>query len=96
MMIDKIGIEIYTTPPYKSQANGKVAKFHSTLIEIMCCIKYKGGHRNSGEILERATSEHNHSVHSTKIKRPVDLFYNRNVTFTSEDMKELRTATYKN
>lgn len=75
MMKDELGIEVYTTPPYRSQANGQVERFHSTLTEIMRCIKENGGHRNFEELLERAVSEYNHTIHTVTGKRPVDLFF---------------------
>ncbi|XP_050339500.1 uncharacterized protein LOC126765866 [Bactrocera neohumeralis] len=34
-----MSINVYTTPPYSSTSNGQVERFHSTLSEIMRCIK---------------------------------------------------------
>lgn len=90
MLRDELGIEIYTTPPYRSQANGQVERFHSTLIEIMRCLIKNRGNRNFEELLERSVSEYNHSIHSVTQKRPVDIYFNRIVTFTPEDIEKTR------
>lgn len=92
MLEDELRIETYSTPPYTSRANGQVEKFHSTLTEIMRCLKNNGGHRNFEELLERATAEYNHSVHSVTGKKPVDVFFGRSVNFTANDVEQTRQS----
>ena len=73
MMKDELGIEVFTTPPYKSEANGQIERFHSTLAEILRCLKDEGICRNFEELLERSVNEYNHSIHSTIGRKPVDM-----------------------
>lgn len=95
MMRDELKINVYTTPPYRSEANGQVERFHSTMTEIMRCIKEDQTHRNFEELLERAVNEYNHSIHSVTGKKPVDLFFGRNVDFGPDDYEVTRQTTYQ-
>ena len=52
----------------------------------MRCTKENGGHSDFEELLERAVSEYNYSIHSVTRKKSEDLFFGRNVTFTLDDM----------
>ena len=83
MLKDELGIDIFITPPYNSQAKDQVKRFHSRLVNIMRRTKENGGHKSFEELLERAVSEYNHSCSSCSSpsatgKRPVDLFFDRN------------------
>lgn len=80
MMEDQLKINIFRTPSYRSEANGQVERFHSTLSEIMRCLKTDGIHRSFEELLERSVYEYNYSIHSTTGKKPIELFYGRTVT----------------
>jgi len=80
MLVDQLGIEIYTTPPNKSTVNGQIERFHSTLSEIMRCLKRDQTHRNFEELLDRAVYEYNYSIHSVTKKRPLEVFFGRRVT----------------
>lgn len=82
MMRDELGIEVVTTPPYRSEANGQVERFHSTLAEIMRCLKQEEICRNFEELLEKSVNEYNHSIHSTIDRKPVDIFFGRTVDFS--------------
>lgn len=82
MMKDELGIEVFTTPPYRSEANGQIERFHSTLAEIMRCLKDEGICRDFEELLERSVNEYNHSFHSTIMRKPVDMFFGRTVDFS--------------
>lgn len=77
MMEDGLKIKIFKAPPYKSEVNGQIERFHSTLSEIMRCLKADGVERTFEELLERSVNEYNHSIHSTTCKKPVELFYGR-------------------
>lgn len=82
MMQDELNIEVFTVPPYRSEVNGQVERFHSTLAELLRCIKAEGVCRDFEELLEKAVNEYNHSIHSTIGKRPVDIFFGRTVDFS--------------
>jgi hypothetical protein len=90
MMEDELKIKVYKTPPYKSEVNGQIERFHSTLSEIMRCLKADGIGRNFEELLERSVNEYNHTVHSTTGKKPVVLFFGRIPNITPENFEKAR------
>lgn len=90
MMEDGLKIQIYRTPPYKSEVNGQVERFHSTLIEIMRCLKSDNVERTFDELLERSVNEYNHSIHSSTGKKPVELYFGRIPNVDPEDLEKLR------
>lgn len=90
MMSDELKIKVFTTPPYKSEINGQVERFHSTLAEIMRCLKAEEVGRNFEELLERSINEYNHTFHSATGKKPVELFYGRTPHITPEEFEKTR------
>lgn len=90
MIEDELGIRIYKTPPYKSEVNGQIERFHSTLSEIMRCIKTEQTCRSFEELLENATNEYNFTIHSTTGKKPVELFLGRSPNITPEEFENNR------
>lgn len=92
MMKDDLGINVFTTPSYRSEANGQVERFHSTLAEIMRCLKNDGTSRNFEELLERSVNEYNHTFHSTVNMRPVDLYFGRTVDFSPQNYETTRLS----
>lgn len=91
MMEDELKIHIFTTPPYKSEVNGQVERFHSTLAEIMRCLRAEGINRTFEELLERAVNEYNYSIHSTTGKKPIELFLGRNPRISPEEFEKTRS-----
>ena len=55
--ISDLKINIFTTPSYRSEPNGQIERFHSTLAEIMRCLKEEGTYRDFDELLERSVNE---------------------------------------
>lgn len=92
MMKDDLKINVFTTPSYRSEANGQIERFHSTLAEIMRCLKSDGTSRNFEELLERSVNEYNHTIHSTVKKKPVDLYFGRTVDFSPQDLEITRLS----
>lgn len=90
MLQDQLGIEIYKTPPYTSAVNGQVERFHSTLSEIMRCLRTDRIHRSFLELLDRAVYEYNYSIHSTTKKRPIEAFFGRTVSTDPEQYEKAR------
>lgn len=80
IMKDQLCIEIFKAPPYKSSVNGQIERFHSTLAEIMRCLKAKEVHRTFEELLDTAVYEYNYTIHSVTKKRPLEIFFGRNIT----------------
>lgn len=52
MMKDQLGIYTFKAPPYKSSVNGQIERFHTTVAEIMSCLKAKQVHRTFEELLQ--------------------------------------------
>lgn len=90
MMEDGLRIQIFRAPPYKSEVNGQIERFHSTLTEIMRCLKADRVERTFQELLERAVNEYNHTVHSSIKKKPVEAFYGRTPNANPEELEEAR------
>lgn len=90
LMEDALKITIYRVPPYKSEVNGQVERFHSTLSEIMRCLKADGIERSFVELLERSVNEYNYSVHSTTKRKPVELFFGRIPNISPEEFEQAR------
>lgn len=80
MLDDQLGIKVYKTPPHHSTSNGQVERFHSTLTEIMRCLKSENVHNSFHELLDRAVYEYNYSIHSTTERRPLEVFFGRRVS----------------
>jgi len=74
MMKDQQGILVYTAPPYKCSVNGQIERFHSTLSEIMICLKSDGIYNTFQETIDRAIYEYNFSIHSVTNKKPLKYF----------------------
>lgn len=87
MLKDQLGIEIFTTPPYSSSVNGQVERFHSTLSEIMRCLKATRHRMTFDQLLDCAVYEYNYSIHSVTNKRPIETFFGRIVS-TNPDQYE--------
>lgn len=90
MVEDQLGIEVFKTPPYTSTVNGQVERFHSTLSEIMRCLKTEQTHRSFQELLDRSTYEYNYSIHSATGKRPIETFFGRRVSIDPEQYENSR------
>lgn len=90
MLEDDLQIKIFKTPPYKSEVNGQVERFHSTLSEIMRCLKSEGPSRSFEELLQRAVNEYNFTIHSTTGKKPIELYYGRIPRLNPEQFEKTR------
>lgn len=90
MIKDQLGIQIIKTPPYKSTVNGQIERFHSTLSEIMRCLKTERTYNTFKELLDRAIYEYNFSIHSTTGKKPIEVFFGRNVSTDPDQFEKSR------
>ena len=95
MLEDELGMEIFTAPPYKSEVNGQIERFHSTLSEIMRCSKCERPDYSFEELLQDSVNKYNHTIHSSIGKKPVDLFFGRPTTFGPEDYERTRLNNYE-
>ena len=74
-LLEKLEIETYYTPPNKSEVNGTVERFHSTISEIFRCIKKQYSDLSQKEIFKICLTLYNSTVHSVTKLKPVELFY---------------------
>jgi len=89
-MLSQFNIESFTTPPYASRVNGQIQRFHSTLIEIMRCLRAQDSFTSFHELLTKSVFEYNNSFHSTTKKRPIDLFLMRTANSSPERIEKER------
>lgn len=90
MVEDQLRIKIYKTPPHTHTANGQVERFHSTLAEILRCLKNEKIDRTFEELLDRAVYEYNFSIHSTTGLKPIENFFGRKVYINPEQYEAAR------
>jgi hypothetical protein len=91
----RLDTQIFTTPPHKSEANGQVERFHSTLTEIIRCLKAEGVPQNFKLLLKRCINEYNETFHSVTNKKPIDLFLGQVPNESTEEMHFLNTDKIK-
>lgn len=87
MLENQYNIKIFKIPPYSSSVNGQIERFHSTLSELMRCLKTENVHNNFSELLHRAIFEYNNSIHSTIRRKPFDAFFGRKFSTDPEGMR---------
>lgn len=90
MLENQFRIKIFKIPPYSSSANGQIERFHSTLSELMRCLKAEKTHCTFPEILHMAVLEYNNSIHSTIKGKPFDAFFLGRVTTEPQELEEIR------
>lgn len=71
----RLNIETYYTPSDRSEVNGIVERFHSTLSEIFRCIRSKYQDLNEKNIYKIATSLYNATIHSVTKLKPIEIFF---------------------
>lgn len=88
--IRMLDIKLYQTPVHRSEVNGQVERFHSTILEIYRCLKaeYKG--LRLKELLNIAVDRYNNTVHSVTKKKPSDIFFNRSSRINFQDLVNFR------
>ena len=83
--IRSLNIEIYYTPIQRSEVNGQIERFHSTLIEIYRCVSREIKNLSHKDMINLAVDRYN-TIHSvTKKKNPQ--------TYFSIDLKNLNIRT---
>lgn len=80
-------ILFFLHPPYTSGSNGQVERFHSTFTEIMRCLKAQDPSINFEELVEKAVTEYNHSIHSTIKKNRLMYFLEETLALPRKIMK---------
>lgn len=74
-LFENLNIERYYTPVNRSQVNGIVERFHSTIAEIFRCIKDQYDNLSPKSLWQLATSHYNATIHSAHKLKPASVFY---------------------
>lgn len=74
-LLDSLGVQMYFTPVDKSEVNGIVERFHSTLSEIFRCIKPSHSDLPEKELFYLAVSLYNDTIHSVTKYKPREIFF---------------------
>lgn len=90
MLEDILKIKIFKTPPYTSSVNGQVERFHSTMTEIMRCLKSERKFSSFAELLDNSVYEYNFTIHSTTKKRPLEVFFGRRISTDPSHFEKAR------
>lgn len=90
MLENQYNVKVFKIPPYSSSVNGQIERFHSTLSEIMRCLKAENIHTTFSELLHRSLFEYNNSIHSTINRKPVEAFFGRRVGTNPEGTEKER------
>lgn len=90
MLENQYNVKIFKIPPYASSVNGQIERFHSTLTEIMRCLKSENAHNSFSELLHRALYEYNNSIHSTILRKPVEAFFGRRIFTVPHELEKDR------
>lgn len=76
--IKNLGIRIFKTPIHRSETNGQIERCHSTLREIIRCIKSENEELSTNEIIQLAAHKYNNSIHSFTKHTPHDILMGPN------------------
>lgn len=74
-MLQDLNIEIHFTPVNKSEVNGIVERFHSTLSEIFRCMKTKYENLTQKELYRISLALYNDTIHSSTNLKPKEIFF---------------------
>lgn len=98
MIYQKYGIIHITTPIQHSTSNGTVERTHSTLIELIRCLKTQNNTSSTEEIFN-AVRAYNQTIHSVTNEKPIDVKQNpdkfQNIKDKLTNQQKL-TLTYHN
>lgn len=73
--LEDLNIETYYTPSNRSEVNGIVERFHSTIEEIFRCTKNKHENLCNKSLFQLAVSLYNSTIHSAHKLKPCEVFY---------------------
>ena len=74
-LFESLDTKTYYTPVNKSEVNGIVERFHSTIAEIFRCIKHKHDKMSQKSLWVLAVSLYNNTIHSAHKSKPAAVFY---------------------
>lgn len=74
-LLESLNTQTYFTPPNRSEVNGIVERFHSTIAEIFRCIKDRLSDIPQKQIFLAAVTHYNSTYHSATKLKPREVFY---------------------
>lgn len=75
--IEGLGIKTYLAPPQKSEVNGTIERVHSTIVEMLRCLREEFPDLTIKELINITVDRYNNTVHSVTKKKPADIFFGR-------------------
>lgn len=94
MLLD-LNITLYVTPSSKSEVNGQVERFHSTITEMYRIQKALTPQYCCKNLMCIVVEKYNNTIHSTIKKTPKEVLLGKsNSTTNPEQLEEIRTKMY--
>ena len=75
-----LNIKIYLTPSNKSEVNGPVERFHSTIIELYRIQKQVSPGRSPRDTMRIVVEKYNNTIHSSTTKTPKEIVFGKSRT----------------
>lgn len=88
--IKSLGVQVYQTPPQKSEVNGTIERVHSTIVEIVRCLQMEYKELTLKEVVNIAVDRYNNSFHSVTNMKPNEIFFGRIQRISFEDLTNAR------
>lgn len=89
--LEALGITVYLTPPQKSEVNGTAERLHSTILELLRCIRQEYPDLSLNEAINVTVDRYNNSFHSVTGKKPVDIFFARSQRINYQKLLDFKT-----
>lgn len=95
-MID-LNIQVYLTPLHKSEVNGAVERFHSTVIELYRIQKQTMPNSATRNLVQTVVEKYNNTIHSSTSLTPKEIVFGKTRGMTTIDpdrLEEIRQKRY--
>lgn len=93
-----LNVRVYLTPNSKSEVNGPVERFHSTIIELYRIQKDLTPHLPSQNLIHIAVEKYNSTIHSVTLKTPKEILFgvrqDPERQIDADQLEEIRRKTY--
>lgn len=94
IMLD-LNIRAYVTPSNKSEVNGQVERFHSTITELYRIEKSLNPSYPCKRLMTISVNKYNDTIHSTTGKTPKEILFGKsNNSIPVQKLDEIRNKTY--
>lgn len=97
--IEGLGINTYFAPPQKSEVNGTIERVHSTIVEMLRCLREEFPDLSIKELINITVDRYNNTIHSVTKKKPADIFFGRTERINYQnliDFKEIVNHDLRN